>query len=241
MSKIKCLIVDDEPLAIEVLKSHIQKINSLELVGACFDAIEAFDFLKNNEVDLMFLDIQMPEMKGTDLVRTLQNPPAVVFTTAFREYAIESYDLNVLDYLLKPISFERFLQTIEKYKQQSVLISEVSLQKNKGDKECIYLREKNVIHKIPVSEVIYVESFGDYIKLHTNDREINSRATISSIQKTLPDKYFIRIHRSYLIATNQITSFSPVMVMVAGKEFPIGTRYRKITFEKLNYNSFLNK
>jgi DNA-binding LytR/AlgR family response regulator len=177
-------------------------------------------------------------MKGTDLVRTLQNPPAVVFTTAYREYAIESYELNILDYLLKPISFERFLQTIDKFNQQNVLIGEVSLHKNNGDEEYIYLREKNIIHKVPVSEVIYVESFGDYIKLHTNDREINSRATISSIQKTLPDNRFIRIHRSYLVAQNRITSFSPVMVALAGKEFPIGTRYRKTTFEKLNYNSF---
>ncbi|WP_346857206.1 LytTR family DNA-binding domain-containing protein [uncultured Draconibacterium sp.] len=238
MNKTKCLIVDDEPLATEVLKSHIQKVSSLQVVGTCFDAVEAFDFLKNNDVDLMFLDIQMPEMKGTDLVRTLQNPPAVVFTTAYREYAIESYELNILDYLLKPISFERFLQTIDKYNQQNITISEVSLHKNNGDEEYIYLREKNIIHKVPVSEVIFVESFGDYIKLHTNDREINSRATISSIQKTLPDKLFIRIHRSYLVAKKRITSFSPVMVTLAGKEFPIGTRYRKTTFEKLNYNSF---
>ncbi|MCY1720890.1 LytTR family DNA-binding domain-containing protein [Prolixibacteraceae bacterium Z1-6] len=238
MNKIKCIIVDDEPLAIEVLKSHIGKMDTLELVGTCADAIEAFDFLRNQQVDLMFLDIHMPEMKGTELVKTMQNPPAVVFTTAHREYAIESYELNILDYLLKPISFERFLQTIDKFNQQNVLISEVSLHKNNGDEEYIYLREKNVIHKVPVSEVIYVESFGDYIKLHTNDREINSRATISSIQKTLPDKLFIRIHRSFLVAKKRITSFSPVMVTLSGKEFPIGTRYRKTTFEKLNYNSF---
>uniref|UniRef100_UPI00321801F8 LytR/AlgR family response regulator transcription factor n=1 Tax=uncultured Draconibacterium sp. TaxID=1573823 RepID=UPI00321801F8 len=241
MNKIKCIIVDDEPLAIEVLKSHIKKISSLQLVGTCFDAVEAFEFLKNNDVDLMFLDIQMPEMKGTELVRTLQNPPAVVFTTAYREYAIEGYDLNILDYLLKPVSFERFLQTIDKYNQQNMLLSEVSLHENNGDEEYIYLREKNVIHKIPVSEIIYVESFGDYVKLHTPDREISSRATISSIEKALPEKYFIRIHRSYLIAKKRITSFSPVMVTITGKEFPIGTRYRKSTFEKLNYNSFLNK
>lgn len=241
MSKTRCIIVDDEPLAIEVLKSHVGKIDSLELVGTCSDAIEAFDLLQKKKVDLMFLDIHMPEMKGTDLVKTLKNPPAVAFTTAHREYAIESYDLNVLDYLLKPISFGRFLQTIEKYKQQNLTVDEVTILKSNGDEEYIYLREKNVIHKIPVSEIVYIESFGDYLKLHTEDREIQSRCTISSIEKTLPEEIFIRIHRSFLIAMNCITSFSPVMVSVGKKEFPIGTSYRKRTFDKLNYNSFLNK
>ncbi|MDX8341229.1 LytTR family DNA-binding domain-containing protein [Draconibacterium sp. IB214405] len=241
MSRTKCLIVDDEPLAIEVLKSHIQKLDSLEIVGTCADAIEAFDFLKSHEVDLVFLDINMPEMKGTDLVKTLKNPPAIVFTTAYREYAIESYDLNVLDYLLKPISFERFLQAVEKYNQQNVLIEEVTLHKNNGDSECIYLREKNVIHKIPVIEILYVESFGDYMKLHTTDREINSRCTMAALEKALPEKAFVRVHRSFLIAINKVTSFSPVMVAIGDKEFPIGTRYREKTFDKLDFNSFLNK
>ncbi len=241
MNKIKCIIVDDEPLAIEVLKNHVGKVDSLELAGTCADAIEAFDLLQNKQVDLMFLDIHMPEMKGTDLVKTLQNPPSVVFTTAHREYAIESYDLNVLDYLLKPISFERFLQAIEKYNQYNLSVEEVSLHKSNGDEEYIYLREKNVIHKIPLSEILYVESFGDSLVLHTHDREINSRCTISSLEKALPQEHFIRIHRSYLVAVTRITSFSPVMVAIGKHEFPIGTSYRKNVFEKLDYNSFLNK
>ena len=240
MTKTKCIVVDDEPLAIEVLKSHIQKVDSLELVTTCSDAIEAFGILSKNEVDLMFLDIHMPEMKGTELVKTLQNPPSVVFTTAHREYAIESYNLNVLDYLLKPISFERFLQAVEKYNQQLV-VSEVSVRKNNKEEEHIYLREKNVIHKIPVSEVVFVESFGDNLKLHTTERQINSRCTISSIEKVLPEKDFIRIHRSYLVALERITSFSPVMAWVGDKQFPIGTSYRTKTFDKLDYNSFQNK
>ncbi|WP_297089812.1 LytTR family DNA-binding domain-containing protein [uncultured Draconibacterium sp.] len=241
MNKIKCIIVDDEPLAIEVLKSHISKVDSLELVGSCADAIEAFDFLTKNEVDLMFLDIHMPEMKGTDLVKTLQKPPAVVFTTAHREYAIESYDLNVLDYLLKPISFERFLQSVEKYKSQNLVSNEVRVIQNTGSGTTIYLREKNVIHKIPVSEIEYVESFGDYLKVHTPEREINSRYTMAAIEKALPEKSFIRIHRSFLVAINRITSFSPVMVVVGTKQFPIGVSYREKTLQSLDYNSFLNK
>jgi DNA-binding LytR/AlgR family response regulator len=241
MNKIKCLLIDDEPLALEVLKSHIQKIDSLEVVGTCSDAIEAYDLLQKTEVDIMFLDIHMPEMKGTDLVRTLKNPPTVVFTTAHREYAIESYNLNVLDYLLKPISFGRFLQTIEKYNQQKVAVSEVSFHKSNNDEEYIYLREKNVIHKIPVSEIISIESFGDYLQVHTTDREIRSRSTISAIEKALPEKDFIRIHRSFLVAVSRIRSFSPVMVNIGEREFPIGSRYKESIFKKLDYNSFLNK
>lgn len=238
MNKTRCIIVDDEPLAIEVLKSHVQKIESIELVGTCSDAIEAFDFLSQNEVDLMFLDIHMPEMKGTELVKTLKNPPSIIFTTAHREYAIESYNLNVLDYLLKPISFDRFLQSVEKYKNQ--VVSEVSVHK-KNKEEHIYLREKNVIHKISVDDVLFIESFGDNLKLHTTTREINSRCTISSLEKALPEKKFIRIHRSFLIAINKISSFSPVMIWIGDKQFPIGTSYRIKTFEKLEYNSFLKK
>lgn len=241
MTKVRCIIVDDEPLAIEVLKSHVQKIEALEIVGTCSDAIEAFDFLQKARVDLMFLDINMPEMKGTDLVKTLQNPPAVVFTTAHREYAIESYNLNVLDYLLKPISFGRFLQSIEKFNQQKITVSEVSFHKSNGDEEHIYLREKNVIHKIPVSEIVYVESFGDYLLVHTTEREIKSRCTISAVEKALPEKGFIRIHRSFLVAISQIKSFSPVMINIGDREFSIGSRYRESIFERLDYNSFLNK
>jgi DNA-binding LytR/AlgR family response regulator len=241
MSKTKCIIVDDEPLAIEVLKSHISKIDSFEIVGTCSDAIEAYDLLHKTDVDLMFLDINMPEMKGTDLVKTLKNPPAVVFTTAHREYAIESYNLNVLDYLLKPISFGRFLQTVEKYKQQSVELSEVTIKENDGDEAFIYLREKNVIHKIPVSEIVFVESFGDYLEVNTSGRKVRSRCTISSIEEALPDTAFIRIHRSFIVAIKQIQSFSPVMVNVKGHEFSIGSRYRETVAQKLDYDSFLNK
>ena len=241
MHKTKCLIVDDEPLAQEVLKSHIQKMETLEVAGTCSDAIEAYDFLHKSKVDLLFLDINMPEMKGTELVKTLKNPPAVVFTTAHREYAIESYNLNVLDYLLKPISFGRFLQAIEKYKQQNLVVSEVSFHKNTDNEEYIYLREKNVIHKIPVSEIVYVESFGDNLQVHTTSREIRSRCTIAAIEKALPEKDFIRIHRSFIIALGRIRSFSPVMVDVEGREFPIGTSYRENIFKKLDYDSFLNK
>ena len=239
--KPKCLIVDDEPLAQEVLKTHLGKIDSIEIAGTASDAIEAFDFLNKNKIDLLFLDIHMPEMKGTELIKNLKNPPAVVLTTAHRQYALEGYDLNVLDYLLKPISFERFMQTVEKFFHQYELMDEVTLHGKEGKEEFIYLREKNIIHKIPLSEIMYVESMGDNLIVHTEKRTINSRYTISSIEKVLEGKNFIRIHRSFIISTKYITSFSPVSVFLDDKEFPIGTSYKNAVFERLEYDGFLNK
>ena len=239
-SKAKCLIVDDEPLAIEVLKSHISKINFLEVAGTSCDAFEAFSFLNKNDVDLMFLDIHMPEMKGTDLIKTLADPPAVILTTAHRQYALEGYDLNVVDYLLKPISFERFMQAIEKYNAISGA-NDISIHQNGANEEYLYLREKNIIHKVPVSEIIYAESMGDNLTLHTIDREITSRCTISSVESILSENGFLRIHRSFIVSLKRITSFSQVSIFIGNKEFPIGSSYKNAVFEKLDYNGFINR
>ncbi len=239
-SKVKCLIVDDEPLAIEVIKSHISKIDSLEIVGTSCDAFKAFEFLTKNHVDLMFLDIHMPEMKGTELIKSLKKSPQVILTTAFRQYALEGFDLNVVDYLLKPIAFERFVQAIEKY---YVIAggNDVSLHRNGSSGEFLYLREKNVIHKIPVSEILYAESMGDNLILYTDERVITSRCTMSSIENILAENGFLRIHRSFIVSVSRITSFSPVSVFIGKREFPIGSSYKSTVFERLNYNGFINK
>jgi DNA-binding LytR/AlgR family response regulator len=240
-SKVKCLIVDDEPLAIEVLKSHISKLDSLEISGIANDAFEAFDFLNKQKVDLMFLDIHMPEMKGTELLKTLKNPPAVVFTTAYREYALEGYDLNVLDYLLKPISFKRFIQAIEKFISSANKDHEITLQNQGKSGKFLYLKEKNLIHKIPLNKIVYVESMGDNVTIHTIKHKITNRCTISSIEKLLSESGFLRIHRSFIVSVNRITSFSPASVYIDNKEFPIGTSYKKIVFDILDFNGLLNK
>lgn len=246
-AKAKCLIVDDEPLAIEVLKLHLSKLNSIEIAGAAGDAVEAFDFLNKNKVDLMFLDIHMPEMKGTDMIKALKNPPAVILTTAYREYALEGYDLNVLDYLLKPISFGRFMQAIEKFfllynkNADSSSSSEITLHKQGTSEEYLYLREKNLIHKIPLNEIIYAESMGDNLTIYTLEREITCRITISAVEQLLPEKDFLRIHRSFIVSRRHITSFSPVTIFIGKKSFSIGSSYRENIFKKLDYDSFLNK
>ena len=240
-SKVKCLIVDDEPLAIEVLKAHISKLDTLEITGIANDAFEAFDFLNKHKIDLMLLDIHMPEMKGTELLKTLKNPPAVVLTTAYREYALEGYDLNVLDYLLKPISFERFMQAIEKFNAYFNQDNEITLHKTGTSEEFLYLRAKNLIHKIPLKDIVYVESMGDNLTIHTTQRKITNRCTISSIEKLLAENGFLRIHRSYIVSLQQITSFSPGSIFIDKKELPIGTSYKKSVFDHLDYNGFLNK
>jgi len=240
-TRAQCLIVDDEPLAVEVLKAHLSKLDSIEIAGIAGDAVDAFDFLNKHKVDLMFLDIHMPEMKGTELIKLLKNPPAVVLTTAYREYALEGYDLNVLDYLLKPISFERFMQAIEKFFASYQHENEIDLRKKGTKEEFLYLKEKSIIHKIPLNEILYVESMGDNLTVHTNDRQITSRCTISSVEKVLSQNGFLRIHRSYIVSLKHITSYSPVSVFMDKKEFPIGKTYRDSVFNQLNYNEFLNK
>jgi DNA-binding LytR/AlgR family response regulator len=190
-TKAKCLIVDDEPLAIEVLKSHLGKLSSIEIAGTAGDAIEAFGFLNKHKVDLMFLDIHMPEMKGTDLIKALKNPPAVILTTAYREYALEGFDLNVVDYLLKPISFGRFMQAVEKFFMLYHNEDGISLQKQGTSEEHLYLREKKVIHKIPLNEIIYAESMGDNLTIYAKEREITCRITLSSVERLLPESRFL--------------------------------------------------
>lgn len=235
------MIVDDEPLAIEVLKTHLIKLGTIEIAGIAGDAIAAFDFLNSHRVDLMFLDIHMPEMKGTDLIKALKNPPAVILTTAYREYALEGFDLNVLDYLLKPISFERFIQAVEKFFVTFNHGEEVSLHKNGTDEKFIYLREKNLIHKFILTDIVYAESMGDKLTIYTSDRAVTSRCTISSVEKLLCENGFVRIHRSFIVSLRSITSFSPVSVFVGKKEFPIGTSYRNTVFDQLDYKDILRR
>lgn len=241
IEKVQCLIVDDEPLAIEVLKSHLSKLDSIEIAGSVGDAIDAFDFLNNHRVDLMFLDIHMPEMKGTELLKSLKNPPSVVLTTAYREYALEGYDLNVLDYLLKPISFGRLMQAVEKFFASRSHENEILLNKKETSEKFLYLQEKKIIHKIPLKEIVYAESMGDNLTVYTRDRAITSRCTISSVEKLLSENGFIRIHRSYIVSLRHITSYSPVSVFIGKKEFNIGSSYKTKVFEQFDYKGFLNK
>ena len=225
--KITCLAVDDEPPALDVLKKYISGVQALELVATCSDAIEALNFIRKRSVDLIFLDIQMPQILGTDFLRTLKNPPKIIFTTAFRKFAIEGFELDAVDYLLKPISFERFLKAVNKVMDVS-FNGTFSLEQDipvKNDHH-IYFRSDRKMIKVLLSDIIYIESLKDYIKVVGISGSVITKQSISSIEETLPKDMFLRIHRSFIIALNKIESYSNELVWLGKTELPISRMYR---------------
>ncbi|MCK4814471.1 response regulator transcription factor [bacterium] len=237
--KIKCIVVDDEPLAIRVIESHIEKLNDIELVAKCSNAIEALDILKNNKIDLIFLDIQMPELTGLEFMNTLQNPPSVIFTTAYRNYAIDAFELDVLDYLLKPITFERFLKAINKfyklssYKRPETL-GDTSL-KHAGSEPFIYIKRNKTMVKLLLKDILFIESLKDYIRIHTDKESYMTKQQISVIEKNLPDEHFLRVHKSFIVSIEKITTFSPNYIGINDKQIPIGRSYKAYVLNNLNY------
>ncbi|RPD42906.1 LytR/AlgR family response regulator transcription factor [Chitinophaga barathri] len=231
MNKIKCLVVDDEPLAVEVLVKYIGQLDSLSLAGTCHNAIDALQFLQKNRVDLLFLDIQMPKLSGIDFLKTLPQRPKVIFTTAFRDYALDGFELNVLDYLLKPIPFERFLVAINKYhatQEASVTLPSmlVSPATTTAADTFIYLKADKKMVKVFEKDILYIESLKDYVKVKTTDKEIISYQRITYLEEKLPEGRFLRIHRSYIIAVDKIRSFNSTTIEVGDQELPIGRQYR---------------
>ncbi|WPU95380.1 LytTR family DNA-binding domain-containing protein [Mucilaginibacter sabulilitoris] len=234
--KIRTLIVDDEPHAIEVLEKYLAQFNQMELVGKCADAIQAFQLLQQKTIDLMFLDIQMPGIKGTDLLRSLKNPPKVIFTTAHSEYALEGFELNAVDYLLKPISFERFLRAVDKIYQLTENKSRpaVTHETMVNDHETfIYLKVERKTIKVNVNDILWIESLRDYVKVVTKDHTYITRQKISILEEMLPENKFVRIHRSFMVALAKIDSFYSYSIEIAGHELPIGRNYKQDVQKKL--------
>jgi DNA-binding LytR/AlgR family response regulator len=229
-NKIICLAVDDEPPALEVLKKYIASVPTLQLAGTCADALEALTMLQQNSIDLLFLDIQMPQLLGTDLVRTLKNPPKIIFTTAFRKFAVEGFELDAVDYLLKPISFERFLKAVNKVMDTNLHTVEndihTSSNKNKRADAFITLRADRKNLKVLLEDILFIESLKDYIKVVTTGKTIITKQSISSIEEMLPEKDFLRIHRSYIVALNKIESYTNELIEIAKHEFPVSRMYR---------------
>lgn len=234
-SKIICLAVDDEPPALQVIEKYITAIPSLQLAALCSNAVEALTVLQNDHIDLMFLDIQMPHIFGTDFMRTLSNPPKVIFTTAFRKYAVDGFELDAVDYLLKPISFERFLKAVNKVMRLNIVATnnkEIAVANNDNFAEAyIYLRADRQNIKISLSDILFIESLKDYIKVITKDKTIVTKQSISAFEETLPADKFLRVHRSFIISINKIDSFSLEFVQINKYEIPISRSYRH-EFEK---------
>jgi len=227
--KIVCLAVDDEPPALEVLKKYIASVHSLELAGICVDAVDALNILQKQPVDLLFLDIQMPQILGTDFIRTLRNPPRVIFTTAFRKYAVEGFELDAVDYLLKPISFDRFLKAVNKVMQTSLkdATGEIDNSSNKiGEAGHINFRSDRKMIKVALNDILYIESIKDYIKVITATGTVITKQSISSVEEMLPKEKFVRIHRSYIVSVSKIESYNHELVWIAKQELPISRMYR---------------
>ena len=236
--KISCLAVDDEPPALDILRKYISSVQSLELVGTCSDAVEALNSIRQRSVDLIFLDIQMPQILGTDFLRTLKKPPKVIFTTAFRKFAIEGFELDAVDYLLKPISFERFLKAVNKVMDASLngtLSIENEPQLKTSTDNCIYFRSDRKMIKVTFADILYIESLKDYIKVVTASGTVITKQSISSVEESLPKDMFIRIHRSFIVALSKIESYSNELVWLGKAELPISRMYRHEVEKVLNH------
>ncbi len=223
--KLRCLIVDDEPLAVNVLETHIANIPSLQVTGSCNNAFAAMDRLKNENIDLMFLDIHMPKLMGHEFLRTLRNPPKVIFTTAYKEYAIDAFELDAVDYLLKPITLERLVKAMNKISDTKLtgISEEHNILENEG---FVYLRADRKMIKARYNDIIYIESLKDYIKIvRVNEKPLLVKQSITSLETVLPPHLFLRIHRSYIVAINKVTAFTNHDVEIDGLEIPIGRLY----------------
>jgi len=232
--KYKTLIIDDENLAIEVIETHLSKFTEFEIVGKCNNALQAIEVLRKQCVDLIFLDIQMPEITGLEFLKSVNVNAEVIITTAFREFAVEGFEFNVLDYLLKPISLDRFVQAIDKFYQKHQIIQSDSQPKPKAQSKEIFIRADRTYQKISINEIIYIESIKDYVKIYTTTGMKITKQSISKFEEDLPSDIFLRIHRSYLVNLDKISGFTNSSVLIGKKELTIGKTYQERVLKFLN-------
>ena len=233
MEKFNCLIVEDEPLAAEILQDYIGQLPFLECKNICRDAIYAMQVLQSEKIDVMFLDIHLPKIKGLDFIKTLKYPPQVIITTAYREYAIDGYELNVVDYLLKPINFNRFLAAVNKLKKETPGNTRISNEVNGDTKEQLLINVNKKTVKVDINDILFIESRKEYIHITTSDNSFVTRVNISEISDQLPKEKFLRIHRSFVAAISKINAFSATSVEINGNAIPIGRSYREIVQQVL--------
>jgi DNA-binding LytR/AlgR family response regulator len=237
MNKISCLIVDDEQLAVNIIESHLAKLPDYTITGTCSNGTQVYRFLKEQPVNLLFLDIQMPELTGLELLRTLKDPPSVILTTAYREFALEGFEFNVVDYLLKPIPFDRFLIALSKFESigtaKPIHHNNVLEPLNNFDQHFIYVKSDKKMVRIMIRDIQYIEGLKGFIKIHTADRDIITYQTLYDLEETLSPIHFVRIHRSFIVSLNYVTAFSASYVEIGTKELPIGGSYAEVLQKKL--------
>ena len=229
---IRCLIVDDEPTAREILEHYLKQVDGLAHVQSCANALEAFKVLDQKSVDLILLDINMPDISGISLARAIGDKAKVIFTTAYREYAVDGFDLQAVDYLLKPISLQRFIQAIEKYKKENAPRAQESSGQSSSSTSLLIKADRKTV-KIPLDEISHIESLGDYLKIHTQNGVQRTRETISALEKKLNKQQFIRIHRSFIVSLKAITAFSKEEVELGEIILPISRSFKAEVHETL--------
>ena len=233
---VNCIIVDDEPVAREILENHLERIDTITVVASCKSAIEAFKIINTHPVDLIFLDINMPDISGLSFARSMSKEYKVIFTTAYREYAVDGFDLKAVDYLLKPISFERLLQGINKFfEENSVIVPMQSEEIHIEKDDSIFVRSDRKMVKVNFKDIIFIESLSDYIKIYLEGQKVLvTRDTLSNIEARLPIGDFIRIHRSFIVSVHRIETYTSDTIGIGKHEVPISRSYRDAVIEKLS-------
>ncbi len=236
--KTKCIIIDDEPLARELIRGHIQKLENFEIADECSNAMQAMDSLRKNKVDLILLDIKMPQISGLEFLKSLKNPPKVIITTAYSQFAIEGFELDVVDYLMKPVTFERFFKAINKYfavrSQQDISLEN----ENAFDENAfIYVKENKKIIKIYLKEIHFIEGLNEYIRIHTDTRRVVIKSSLHSMENKLPPEQFIRVHKSYIVSIPRIRAFNATTIELENAKVRIGRNYKNQVFSALQFKS----
>ncbi|MBO9563006.1 MAG: response regulator transcription factor [Niastella sp.] len=233
--KLRCLLIDDEPPALKVLTSYITSINGLEIAGQCGNAIEALDVLKHKAVDVIFLDIKMPRIIGTEFLKNLSHPPKVIFVTAYREYAVDGFELDAVDYLVKPVSFERFFKAITRLNRlmgQETSITNTSEVATTA--AFVYLKVDRDMRKVIINDILYIESWKDYVKVFfVNGQHLLAKQSISAMENLLSEHKFVRTHRSFMVSLDKISGYNGFAVQLGKTEIPIGRLYKQAVMEKL--------
>jgi DNA-binding LytR/AlgR family response regulator len=233
MQRYNCIIVEDEPLAAEVIRDYILQIPFLQLKGICTDALYAMEVLQKEKIDLVFLDIHLPKLKGFDFIKALKKPPQVIITSAYQEYALQGYELNVVDYLLKPIEFNRFLMAVNKLKELSNGDSPAVTHTTVPERAGLFFNVSKKKVKVYIDEILYIESLKEYIRITTKDKSILTKFQLGQIEEMLSRNGFLRVHRSFLVAKNKIDAFTATEVEIAGQQIPIGRSYKELVMAVL--------
>lgn len=237
---LKCLIVDDEPIAIDGLAYYINKLDFIEVVKICSSAIEAEEILRTNKIDLMFLDINMPHLSGIEFLETLKNAPLTILTTAYSEYALDGYRLNVVDYLLKPIGFQRFFQAVSKAKD--IFRSQLLLQQSEQQLQSnLFVRQENNFTHISWEDILYIQGMQNYARLHFKDKTLTIHQTMISLEQMLPKNFFFRIHRSFIVNISHIDSVTGNRLFINGKELPVSVARRDELYTNIVYKNLISK